>query len=300
MAWVLAGLWILDGLFQLQPGMFTTAMIQTIMQPILASQPQWLFHLLNWAIYVLSLNIVVSNACIAAIQLAIGAALFWRADRHWPYWASLAWAVLLWVFGQALGGLLAGQASVLTGAPGSAIGYALLTWAAWPQARDADAAPRRRWIGIALGLIWAVGAGLQAAPGFFAPSGLSGAILGVAGGQPAWLAHLLNWGAAVVGAVPGWSNAGAVALMALSALGMWIGGPVRRPALALSMVMATLAWVFGQGFGMIFTGMGTDPNTAPLLCVLGVYAWGRTSEPQAASVPERQAVRNGTSRPWTA
>ena len=279
--WLLGGLWILDGVLQLQPGMFTMAMIQAVMQPTVLGQPGWVQALLRGVIDVLSWNLTVTNLAIAAVQLAAGLGLILAGPRRtWPYWLSLIWSVLLWPSGQGFGGLFTGQVSLLTGAPGSAVLYGLLTAAAWPGAGQAT---RRRWVGIGLGALWALGAALQAGPGFFAAAGLSGLLTGMAGGQPVWLSNFMTWTAAGLGAAPALANAASVALMAAVAAGIWVGGPYRRPALVVSIVLTVWAWVVGQGFGMLFTGMATDPNSSPLYVALAAYVWNWRGGREAAS-----------------
>lgn len=272
---MLAGLWILDGLLQLQPKMFTQAMVQSILGPLSAGQPGWVQAVVRLSTQVISANVVIANGLIALIQLCLGAALLLRGgQRRWPLWASLAWAVGLWIFGQAFGGLAAGQASLLAGGPGSAVLYALLIWAAWPLRDPAADAARRRRVALALGALWALGAVLQALPANYAAStGLPALVGGLAAGQPGWLAALLHWGSGLLGRAPGTANALTVALMALTAAGIWWGGALLRPALLLSVVLSAAAWVFGQAFGMMLTGLSTDPNSAPLYAIVALFLW---------------------------
>ncbi len=273
--WVLAGLWLLDGALQLQPSMFTMAMVQGVMQPATGGNPAWVNAPLDLAIRVFSRNLVLANAAVAAIQLALGAALLLAGRaRRWPYWLSLAWSLLLWPFGQAFGGLLSGGASFFTGAPGSALLYALLTWAAWPEG-DGPAgrgAWRRDLLRAALGGILALAAVLQVNAAFFTAKGLSGLVTGGIPGQPRWLAALLAATGRTLAAHPVWWNAVALAVLTACALGIW-SARFRRPALALTATACGAAWVFGQAFGMLFTGMATDPNTAPLVAALTMYVW---------------------------
>jgi len=42
---------------------------------------------------------------------------------------------------------------------------------------------------------------------------------------------------------------------------------------ALLGVTLLVVWYWGQAFGGIFSGMGTDPNTPPLLAVMAIPAW---------------------------
>lgn len=126
----------------------------------------------------------------------------------------------------------------------------------------------------ALGGLWMLGAVLQAFPTFFTPSGLSQLLLGnVNSYQPAWVNALMRWGAVGLTASPVAANVLLIAAMGLIAAGIWAGGLPRRVALTASLLFAALLWVFGQAFGMLLMAMTTDPNTAPLLVALALYAW---------------------------
>jgi hypothetical protein len=76
-----------------------------------------------------------------------------------------------------------------------------------------------------------------------------------------------------------WSIALA-ALYAAVACGVFARS-TRRPALVLAGVLAAVAWV-AEGFGGIFTGTATDPNTGPLLVLLAATLWplGRPGHPR--------------------
>ncbi len=210
------------------------------------------------------------------MQLLLGAAILLAGRRRWPFVLSLIWAALLWPCGQAYGDLLSGSASVLTGAPGSAVLYGLLTWAAWPMGEEA-AARRRQYVVGALGGIWALAAVLQVNGAFFTAQGLASLITGNVPGQPPWLAALLTAAGRVAAAHPVAGNVVATAVAAACALGIW-SVRLRRPALLMSIVASAFAWVFGQAFGMLLTGMATDPNTAPLLATLALAVWSAPGE----------------------
>lgn len=272
---VLAGLWILDGLLQLLPRMFTMFMVQSVLRPPTIGEPAWLAHLTQAIINGGSDHLVAFNAAIAAIQVGLGIALLlWRGKRAWPYWLSLTWCAGVWVFGEALGGLLTGQASLITGAPGSVVLYAALTWAAWPQLHHTAGKRRRAGVTAALGGLWALGAALQLQPAFFRGAGWAELLLGnVNPYQPHFVNAWMRWGAAALAVHPGPVNALWIALMAATAVGIWVGGGARRIALAGSIAMSVALWVFGQAFGMLLMAMATDPNSAPLFVALALYAW---------------------------
>ena len=150
----------------------------------------------------------------------------------------------------------------------------------------------------ALAATWSVGAVLQAFPVFFTPSGLSQLLLGnVNSYQPTWVNALMRWGAAHpaahLAADPLSANVLLIAAMALTAAGIWVGARPRRVALVASVAFAALLWVFGQAFGMLLMAMTTDPNTAPLLVVLALYAWHSTDDAQARGGAGSSVVSGG-------
>ncbi len=216
---VLAGLWILDGSLQLLPRMFTMFMVQSVLRPPVLGEPTWLAHLTQAILVGGSQHLVFLNLGLAALQVGLGIALLlWRGGRAWPYWWSLTWSAGVWVFGEGLGGVLTGQGSLITGAPGSAVLYAVLTWAAWPpSSRPGRSRGRRRAITAVLGCFWAFGAALQAFPALCTAAGLSQMLIGnVNTYQPRWVNALMRWGAAGLAAHPVAANASLIVIMALT------------------------------------------------------------------------------------
>ena len=268
--YTLGGLWILDGLLQLQPLMFTMSMIAAVLVPVQSGEPRWVIDLIGFVINLGTRHLYVFNFSIAAVQIGVGLAVILAGTSLWPYLASFAWSLAIWVAGQAFGSLMGGQTTLWQGAPGSAVLYALVTWAAWPRPD-----PRRRiWITRSLSAIWALGALLQLQPAFFTTNALSQAILQNTGGQPVWLQWLLNASGGVIAAHPVFWTIALAVFEAAIAIGIWFPR-TRRAGLAVSVLGAAAAWVLGQTFGMFFTWMATDPNSAPLLGILAAYCWPR-------------------------
>ena len=294
---VLAGLWVLDGLLQLLPRMFTMFMVQSVLRPPVLGEPTWLAHITQAILIGTSQHLVVFNLALAAVQVGLGIALLVQGgDRTWPYWCSLVWCAGVWVFGEALGGILTGQGSLVTGAPGAVVLYAVLTWAAWPESRPGGSRCRRRSVAAVLAGLWAFGAVLQAFPALFTAAGLSEMLLGNANSyQPQWVNALMRWGAAGLGAHPVAANASLIVILTMIGAGIGAGDRLRRIALAGSIVLSTLAWVFGQAFGMLLMAMTTDPNSAPLFVVLALYVWPETWG--SAPLPGGDGVRTGRTEP---
>lgn len=275
--WWLRGLgllWLVDAGLQAQPGMFTMNMISTIMQPNIQGQPAWLATLLATVTHLVGAHIAWWNIGFIAVQTAIGISLLSNASRwnHLGLWLSVIWSVLVWIFGEGLGGVLTGSATLLTGAPGSVALYGWLAvgllvprsqWhldAQWSLLRDGAA------------LLFALAAIAQALPVFWTPIGLSSLFQSNLMMQPRWLATTLVSVVSWTDHYSLWANGLFMAVMATIAWGVR-GKRPRRWALGLAGLWLVFIWWAGQGFGMIFTGMGTDPNTVPVIALLFIPAW---------------------------
>lgn len=271
-------LWLLDALLQMQPGMFTMDMISNIMQPAATGEPGWLSALIGWSIRVVTPHVVPFNWGVVVLQFVIGILLLmpWRQIVRIGLWLSVVWGLLVWLFGEGLGQLLTGTATFLTGAPGSVLLYvaasALLLlpedrW--WPPGRGRR--PDLATWTVALTLI--LGGLLQLSPVFWTSLGLaspfgSGAMMP----QPPWIRWTLSAVAGLVMKAPSAANlAIVVVLFGLGAL--LILRPFRRWVFWATFAWLAVTWWFGQDLGMLFSGMATDPNSAPMLAVLLWAGW---------------------------
>ena len=85
----------------------------------------------------------------------------------------------------------------------------------------------------------------------------------------------------------------------LIAVGIFLPSSAAKATLVLAIVVAAVIWVFGEAFGGILTGGGTDPNSGPLLVLLALTYWPART---AATAPVRTApapadVSEGTAVP---
>lgn len=256
--------WLLDGLLQLQPFMFRSAFAATVLRPNAAGQPRIVGAPILVAAHLVARHPLPWNLAFAGVQLAIGLGLLSRRTQRWALAASFAWALGIWWLGEGLGGILAGTASPLTGAPGAALLYGALGLVAWPglQASTARAVARGLWCAVWCG--WGV---LWYLPANRAPGGVRDAIAASALNAPTWLHGML----AAVARVVGMGGLGLAALAATVCVVVGAGVATRRPLpfVAVGIVLATLAWVVGQSAGGLSTGQATDPNTGPLVVLLG-------------------------------
>jgi hypothetical protein len=276
-------LWLLDGLLQAQPRMFTMDMISTVMQPSATGEPGWLTALINTSIRVVGPHIALFNAFFVLLQLGIGALLLCGGRPRLVRTGatlSLAWALVVWLFGEGLGQLLTGSATALSGAPGSVLLYAVVAVLLLARPAVREAAPLGRplvaWLTAAL---FALGALLELNPLFFTPLGLASVFgQGAAMSQPHLFGAPIAWATDLADARPLLVNGLVIALFALSALAVLLpatrgrGRALNTLAWALPLAFLFVVWWLGQDFGMPFGGMATDPNTAVPLGLLVVAA----------------------------
>src|SRR3984957_1872419 len=234
-------LWVFDAILQAQPAM-PGGLPSQVIAPAADGSPQWVQHLVNWAGTGWSYHPVQDAAAAVWIQLGIGVWLLASARGRWSRAAGLAcagWGVVVWVFGEALGGVLSPGQSLLTGAPGAALLYAV--------GGVIVALPARYWAGPALGRWWlrllgaglAVSAVLQAWPGRgywqgtlgSQPGSLTDMVQSMATtSQPTFLARLVTGFGDLVGAHGFAVNLLAVIVLAAGAAALLSGRPaVLRP-----------------------------------------------------------------------
>jgi cytochrome oxidase Cu insertion factor (SCO1/SenC/PrrC family) len=319
-------IWIFDGLLQAQPDMAGGLPSQAI-EPTAASSPTWVQHLVNWAGTSWSYHPVQAGAAAVWIQLGIGVWLIAAPRGSWSRLAglaSVAWGLVVWVFGEAFGGIFAPGLTWLFGAPGAALFYC--------AAGVLIALPERSWrtprlgraVLSALGVFFIGMAVLQAWPGrgFWQGTlhGKQGTLTGMVASmastpQPAILASWVRSFASFTAA-----NGFAVNLftvIALAAIGgvllssglPEVGLPAPPPQLLRATVIATVVlcladWVLIEDFGF-FGGVGTDPNSMipmALVIVGGYLALRPAPAPVAetAAAPEPATAEPATAKAATA
>ena len=299
-------LWIIDGLLQAQPDM-AGGLPSQVMQPTAASSPGWVQHIVNWAGTAWSYHPIQAGAAVVWIQIGIGAWLI-AAPRgtlsRVAGLASVAWGLLVWVFGEAFGGIFAPGLTWLFGAPGAVLLYC--------AAGVLIALPERAWAGPRLGrtILSASGAFfigsavLQAWPGrgFWQGTlhGQSGTLTGMVRDmattpQPGLFAGWVGGFASFTAAHGFAVNLFAVIALAAIGAGLVAAATGRAPrwliwTTAGAMIALCLAdWVLIEDFGF-FGGLGTDPNSMiPLLLVVLAGFLALAPAPRAAAATEPAA-----------
>lgn len=294
-------LWLLDGALQLQSHMFTKDFFEGVLGMANMGLPPFLSRATYHVTLMLVAHPVAWNGLFALIQIGIGVGLIWGRGRvvTAARVGSVGWGLAVWVFGEGVGAIFMGGTSLLTGAPGAALLYSLLTVAIWPVApgtalaRAQAGLARVSWSGV-----WLAGAlleltavnhaagvpGAQIANGAFGEPGFVGAVdravgNGIRGGGMAF--------AAVLGVAA-----------ASIALGLW-RERTRRPALIAGVTVAAFVGLIGQNLGTILSGQGTDPGSAPLLVLMAISVWP-TAPPEPAPGPRRFRTRSVRRQAMTA
>ncbi len=296
----LAVLWIFDGFLQLQGRMFTDSFVRHVIAPAAAGQPLVVSGGINFGIHIFLSHAVFFNSLIAIIQLGIGVLILRKQTVRLGLILSVFWGLFVWYFGEGLGGMLGGHALLLMGAPGAALLYAVLALGVMPQTDREEQSKGRTpsyWLAFVWAVLWVSGGIYQLLPGQNSVSSLSKMIAGNAVRAPGWLAnidiHVAGWinglGSAVrpmtsgvhmnmteMAQMPVKAGMGYWFILFLAMLQIFIGLAIfmpavwRRVGIYIGLILSIGFWVVGQSLGGYFTGLATDPNSAPLFILLGL------------------------------
>jgi hypothetical protein len=267
---VLGLFWLLDGALQLQPFMLRASFARELLAPVGVGQPQFVAGPVHWAANLVAAHPVVWDVPFGLVQLALGLGMLVPRTARLALAASLPWAIGVWWLGEGLSGLASGNASLLSGAPGSVVLYAVLALAAWPRRGRSDVPPAR-WLPLAWATLWVGAAVLQMLPMNNTGADVAGAV--TANGSPSRLAGFESSFAGSITHHGTLSVALLVAAEALIGLAVLYRGTVALAAGA-GLLLAAAVWAIGQNFGALYTGQATDPNTALVMTVMAVAVLG--------------------------
>lgn len=261
---VLGALWLLDAGLQFQPFMYTHGFPQTLVDNALG-QPGWLHASVIWAARLINADLSSWNTLFALVQVFIGLGILYRPTVRRALGASLAWAFVVWWFGEAFGMLFMDGAQPLTGAPGAVAIYALIALLVWPNGRAGGLlgarGARALWSGLWL---------LEAWLWLLAPSSGTGATSAMLRSTAPGIGALADLQRSLARAAAGDGLLIALALAALSAA-IALAPLVPRAApqlLGAAIVLSLLYWIIPQGLGGLLSGHATDPGTGPLFVLL--------------------------------
>jgi hypothetical protein len=276
--------WLLAGIFQFKSFMYTHAIVTEVFAPAAKGQPSFIAGPMNTFADFYGRDLTLWNTLAAEIQVAIGLGLILSRKTVKPaLLVSFGWALIVWWFGEGFGGLTSNTLpSPLMGAPGGVILYAIVGLLVYPTSNQegispADTGPLRDRGGLwAWSVLWVMSAGLWLANVNRAKGATQEMINGMAAASPHWLAKFQT----SVGNhthTHGTTIAVMLAIVSVAvAVGVWT--PLRRPALAVGIVVSLGYWVFGQSLGGPFWAeSATDVNAGPLFVLLALTLYPAAS-----------------------
>lgn len=300
-------LWLLDGLLQTQSSM-PLGLTGGVITPAAASSPGWVQHVVNVGVTIWNDHPVSAAASTVWIQLGIGLFLLVAPRGRWSRTAGLVsagWGLVVWVFGQAFGGVLGHGSSWLFGSPGAATFYiaagalVALPEQAWESDRVGRAVVRITGVFfVAMGV-------LQAWPGrgFWNGRPVAGGTGGTLSGMESQMAQLsqpsltASWIRAFdsFASDHGWivNFVVVVALLGIGACFITLRPAVVRVGVIVGSILCLATWVLVQDLGF-FGGVGTDPNsmlpmlvvfTSGYLAMVRLPARSPALEPVAVALP---------------
>ena len=275
--------WLFDGLLQAQPQM-PGGLADQVMKPISSSSPGWVQHLVNYGVNLWDYHPIQAATASVWIQVGIG---LWMilAVRGWSArlagLAGVGWGLIVWAFGESFGGIFAPGLTILFGAPGAVLLYALAGALLTLPERAWDSARLGRLLLGGLGAFFLGMALLQAWPGRGFWQGKAGGQLGSLTGMIASMAstqqpralHAIVAGFGNFAVGHGFAvNLVAVIALALIGAGLCTAAVRGNARLALVTVIAAAVfcladWVLIEDFGFL-GGLGTDPNSMIPLILL--------------------------------
>lgn len=308
---ILGLLWLIDGLLQLQPQMFSMNMVNGVMKPMLQGQPSFIEPSLNFIVNQTTLHLTAVNLLIAVVQILLGLGFLLFSDR----WvkelviASIIWALIVWYGGEGMSMLLTGTASVLTGAPGAVLLYPLLGLAAYPRRKSDPAAQQGkinlrydglltranlRWI---LAGFWFFAALLQLQPNWWQPGQISqtiGSVVGQGGLDAVLVDPALHQLSNITANAEIPLNLALIVVFLALGLGVALARQRQlRAFLIASIVVSIIIWYCTEALGMIMTGMSTDFNSGLLVIVIALACWPKAQTLRFARTRIVREARQG-------
>jgi len=290
---VLATIWLLDAVLQIQPFMFTRGKdgFSGMLNGVAPGNPTWIAHTITWNGSIVYHQPILTDAVFAGIQFLIGFGIVGRRTCRAALALSIVWSVAVWWFGEGLGAIFSGRATTFGGGPGGVLFYAVLAVLLWPSegsnmpflaARTVGTrAARAIWVGV-----WGLMAVLSVVGSGRSPQALHDLVAGLNRGEPGWLAHIDRTSEAF------FLHHGTPAAVLLGvfcvivAVSVYLPPQINQVILVLGIVVFVVVWVAVQDLGGILAGGATDPNSGPLVIMLAMIYWPLTaSRPPSTPSP---------------
>ncbi len=287
---VLATVWLLDAVLQLQPFMFTRGAngFSGMLNGVAQGNPAWIAHTIRWNASDVYHHPILADTVFAGIQFLIALGIVWRRTCRPALVLSIVWSLGVWWFGEGLGGVFAGLGTPLAGGPGGVLFYALLAVLLWPNHGSDRPFVAARTVGVKAAraiwvVMWVLLAVLAVTGSGRSPGALGDLVAGMEQGQPGWLAHI-DRSTASLFLHDGSTVAVLLAVLCLAiAAGVFWSPVVAQVTVAAAVAVFALIWVAVQNFGGILAGGATDPNAAPLVVLIALTYWPLIDGPTTSS-----------------
>ncbi len=277
---VLATLWLLDAVLQLQPVMFTRGPdgFSTMLRATAEGNPAWIAHTITWNASLIARQPVLANTVFACTEFLIGFGIVWRRTCRAALALSVVWALAVWWFGEGLGAIFSGGGTTFGGGPGGVLLYALLAVLLWPTEGANAPFVAARTVGVRAAkaiwaIVWTVLALFSVVGSGRSPQTLYDLVADLVAGEPGWLARLDRSTESAL-LHDGTTLAVLLAVVCVViATGVYLPPRATKAILLMAVLAFSVIWVTVQNFGGILAGAATDPNSAPLLILLAFIYW---------------------------
>jgi hypothetical protein len=257
---ILGSIWLLDGLMQFKPLMLTQNFVTSVIWPNTWYQPMDIAYPIYSAGKIILSNVAVFDIIFGSIQVAIGLLLIIGKYTRAVIIFSVIWSVAVWWVGEGFGSLFTGQASLLTGAPGAVILYALVGIILYPAGNHEKAEiTSRKVAGYALGFLFILGFVLQMQPYYFMSRNVT------------WDLSV-NWFVGISAFQSLVFDIFIAGMFFYTGIGFIIFRNGKNIFSYISIALSIFIWIPGEMFGQIYTALGTDPNSGVILLLLSVMA----------------------------
>jgi hypothetical protein len=277
---LLATIWLLDAVLQIQPFMFTKGAngFSGMLNTAASGNPSVIADTIKWNASIVYHQPVLTNTLFALVQFLIGFGIAFKRTLRPALALSIVWALAVWWFGEGFGGVFLGAATPFGGGPGGVLFYALLAILLWPSEGSDRPFVAARTVGAPVAkAIWAamwgvlavfsvVGQGRQ-------PQALHDLIGDLSSGEPGWLVHIdkvsesffLHHGATAAVLL--------AAMCIVAGISVYLAPSISQFMIVMVIVVFIIIWVAVQDLGGILIGGATDPNSGPLIILIALIYW---------------------------
>ncbi len=289
---VLATIWLLDAVLQIQPFMFTRGSggFSGMLNGLANGNPSWVSHTITWNGSIVYHEPILTNALFALVQFVIAFGIVWKKSCKPALALSIVWALGVWWFGEGFGGVFQGAATPFGGGPGAVLFYAILAVLLWPSKGSNKPFLAARTVGLRVSqaiwvAVWGLLALLSVVGSGRSPQSLHDLVAKASAGQPGWLAHIDRVSESFF-LSHGTSAAVSLAVLCLVvAAGVFLPPQIGQVTLVLAVAAFAVIWVAVENFGGILAGGATDPNSGAPVILLALIYWPMTSsQPRPADV----------------